>query len=196
MAIQFKSEKTIIEVLNGTKKDIIDNIQLLADDFKVKTGRTLNSGCSACVNEMVLTLKNIYQMTQFRFKRNAASYKDKKGDKTTISNSTMTDEKAIAFLKTDPERIGLFSEYPSNWKDLIKGAEETEEAKGKRLAIEAEMKAAEEAKENTAIDTDTTGGEALERDELMKIPLKELRQMYPDIKDTSISGFVDKVLAK
>ncbi len=109
---------TIIEILQGSKKEILANIDLLAEEYLKIKGKKLNKGCPACVIEMVLTLKNFYKMAQFKFKRHAASYKNKKGDKTTISNSTMTDEKAIAFLKTDPKRIELFSDYPSNWKKL------------------------------------------------------------------------------
>lgn len=146
MAIQLNSNMTVIQVLEGTNKEILANINLIEKDFFEKTGRKLNKGCSACVIEAVLTLKNHYKMTQFKFKRHAASYKNKKGDKTTISNSTMTDEKAIEFLKTKPSRIELFSEYPSNWNDLIEGKVETEKEKEARLAIEAERKAAEDAK--------------------------------------------------
>ena len=39
-------------------------------------------------------------MSKFKFKSPYAQYKNKKGDKYTISNSTMTDEKAIEFLST------------------------------------------------------------------------------------------------
>lgn len=148
---------TIIEILEGTEKVILANIELLAKDYLEKKGKRLNKGCPSCVTEMVLTLKNIYKMTNFKFKRHAASYKDKKGDKTTISNSTMTDEKALKFLKTNPRRIELFSDFPSNWKNLIKGEIETEAEKEVRLAVEAEaIEAAKAAaaKANAGIDTD------------------------------------------
>lgn len=138
MGLSFKSNMTIIEILEGTDKVILANIDLLAKDYLEKKGKKLNKGCSSCITEMVLTLKNYYKMTQFRFKRHAASYKNKKGDTTTISNSTMTDEKALKFLKTNPKRIELFSEFPSNWKELIKGKIETEAEKEVRLAAEAE----------------------------------------------------------
>jgi hypothetical protein len=154
MSIEFKSNTTIIEILEGTDQTILQNIDLLAKDYLDKKSKKLNKGCAACINEMVLTLKNYYKMTQFKFKRNAASYKNKKGDTTTISNSTMTDEKAIAFLKTNDKRISLFSEFPSNWKKLIKGEAETEEQKVARLAIAAEVKAAKDAKKK---DTKKTG---------------------------------------
>ena len=104
------SDEEIINILKGTDKEIIKNIDILAKLYLEHKGRKLNKGCSSCITEMLLTLKNIYQMVQFKFKRHAASYKNKKGDTTTISNSTMTDEKALKFLKTNPKRIDLFLE--------------------------------------------------------------------------------------
>ena len=166
-------------------------------------------------------------MTNFRFKRPTASYKNAKGDKTTISNATMTDEKALNFLKTNPERISLFSEYPSNWKKLIEGEIETEEQKEARIAAEAEKieakkgkekdkkktekkaekvvaeKTAEKVVEGASEKTETKTEEQKEenknseadRVELMKMSLSDLRKKYPEVKATSISAFVDKVLA-
>ena len=76
-------------------------------------------------------------MTNFEFKRERAQYKNKKGDKVTISNNTMTDERAIEFLKTNPKRIELFSKFPKGWKKMIKGEGETAEQTEARLAAEA-----------------------------------------------------------
>lgn len=196
MGFEFEEKKTIIEILEGTKKDILNNIDLLAKDYQKKTGKILNKGCPACINEMLLTLKNQYKMTQFKFKRHAASYKNKKGDKTTISNSTMTDEKAVDFLRTNPERIKLFSEYPSSWETLlIEGvSSETDAEMEIRIAAEAEAKAVAEAKENNEDVSSETDAEKLSYDELMKIPLKDLRKQYPEIKATSIKEFVDQIL--
>lgn len=36
-----------------------------------------------------------------------------------ISQNNSTDELCIEFLKANPNRISLFSEYPENWKTLI-----------------------------------------------------------------------------
>lgn len=41
------------------------------------------------------------------------------GDGQFISPSNATDEVCIEFLKANPNRISLFSEYPENWKSLI-----------------------------------------------------------------------------
>lgn len=138
---------SIIEILEGQKQDILKNIELLASDYFDKTGRQVCRSCPSDINYMILSLKNIYRMTQFKFKRHAAQYKNAKGDKTTISNGNLTDEKAIEFLRTNPARISLFAVYPSNWETiLIDGAKkETPKQLKARLAAEAELQAANEA---------------------------------------------------
>jgi hypothetical protein len=148
MGFEFNNKQmTIPEILEGTKKDIVANIDLLAKVYLEKTGRKVCRTCPSDINYMILSLKNIYKMTQFKFKRHAAQYKVKKGDKTTISNATLTDEKAVEFLRENPERISLFMTFPSNWEQLlVDGADaETEEEKNARIAAEAEAEAAAEA---------------------------------------------------
>lgn len=61
-------------------------------------------------------------MSQFRFK-NERTIVTGVGKHRNISNHSMTDEKAIAFLKANPNRIVMFSQFPDNWKELISGAE-------------------------------------------------------------------------
>lgn len=192
MGFVIDKQKSIIEILNGSKKEIQSNLDRLAKDYQIKTGRKVCKTCPSDIQYMILTLKNIYKMTQFKFKKANAHYKNKIGDKVTINNGNMTDEKALEFLKTNPERIRLFSHYPSNWKDLISGKEETEEQKANRLAAEAE---AEAAKENNKNNDNDNGSEKPNKEDLLKMSLKELREKYPDIKATSINAFVEKVLA-
>lgn len=205
---------TVEEILKGSDKLILENIDLLARIYLEKKGKKLNRSCPSCVSEMVLTLKNIYNMTKFKFKRNAASYKNKKGDKKTISNSTMTDAKAIAFLKTDPKRIDLFSDYPSNWKKLIKGEVETPEEEVSRIAAEAEALEVEKAKKIESAEKkeeipaekkpevkeeekpEVSEVPAEKKEDLLKLSLKKLRVKYPKIKATSINDFVEKILAE
>ena len=112
-----------------------------------KTGRKVCRSCPSDVNYMILSLKNLYNMCQFKFKKHSAQYKNMKGDKVTISNATMTDKSAVEFLRTNPERISLFAVYPSNWETLlIPGSKkETKKAKEARLIIEAELKAKADA---------------------------------------------------
>lgn len=149
-SVNEKKELTIFEILSGNENVILSNIDILAKDYLEKKGKKLNKGCSSCINEMILTLKNYYNMTQFKFKKHAASYKNKKGDTTTISNATMTDEKAIEFLRTNPERIVLFSDFPENWEQLLIADLENDEETEKRIAIEAEKKAIKDSKKTVA----------------------------------------------
>ncbi len=46
-------------------------------------------------------------------------YRIKIGEAGTISNSQMTNDLAIKFLKVAPSRIKLFSRYPDNWEELL-----------------------------------------------------------------------------
>lgn len=109
----------MLEILKGSKKDIKKNIKLLALDYKEKTGRVVCLSCPSDIQYMISSLKTIYKMKNFEFTKEFAQYKNKKGDKTTISNATMTDKKAIEFLKTNPKRISLFKTFPKNWEELV-----------------------------------------------------------------------------
>jgi hypothetical protein len=129
----------MLAILSAPKRVVQKNLKALADDYKEKTGRVVCLSCPSDIQFMISSLKQFYKMVNFEFKKNAAQYKNAKGDKTTISNNTMTDEKAIEFLKTNPERIRLFSKFPENWKELIEGEQLTEE--------ELQAKAAEQAAE-------------------------------------------------
>lgn len=174
MILTTEDEK-VIEILKGNDKLIFKNIDLLAKIYSDKLEKKVNRTCPSCVRVMILTLKNFYKMVNFRFKRPAASYKNAKGDKTTISNSTMTDEKALIFLKTNPERIKLFSEFPSNWRKLIKGEIETEEQKEARIAGEAEaIEAAKQAAEaaNAGLTEEETVEEIVSKDNPSEEELK------------------------
>ena len=204
----------MLKILNGTNEEIRKNIDILAKDYLEKTGRTVCRTCPSDIQYMILSLKNIYKMTNFSFKKHAVQYKNKKGDKTTISNNTMTDAKAIEFLKTNPKRISLFGTFPKNWKKIIKGEAETSEQIESRLAIEAELAAAEAANDSSNNSSDETEEEKQNREnaeaeaaaiadaegssgneaKLMKMSLKDLRAKYPEVRATSIKKFVDKVL--
>lgn len=185
----------MLKILNASKTIIKSNLQLLAKDYKEKTGRVVCLTCPSDIAYMLSTLKTIYKMTNFAFKREKAQYKNKKGDRTTISNNIMTDEKAIEFLKTNPERISLFSKFPENWEEVIKGTAKTS------AQIEAEAQVEEAT--NAAIKAAEEGVDLLKEDcpeciekrkELSKMKLADLRLKYPEVKDTSIKGFIEKVL--
>jgi hypothetical protein len=63
----------------------------------------------------------------FQLKKPQVIYKLEKGSSRTISNSKMTDELAIKFLKINEDRIKLFSKYPENWLELIQDEDEEDD---------------------------------------------------------------------
>lgn len=90
-------------------------------------GRDVCTSCPGSINEMILTLKRKYEMSQFTIKGNKY-YRLSKDSSKTINNNIITDDLAIEFLKIDPNRIKLFEVYPDNWKELV-GVEEEKEDK-------------------------------------------------------------------
>lgn len=107
-------------------------------------------------------------MSNFRIKKNGYYRLSKESGKT-INNNIITDELAIEFLQINPERITLFESYPENWKELISKPE------------------AEAVVEETMED-------GVERELLMEMKMYELREKYPDIKETSKDGFITAIL--
>jgi len=72
--------------------------------------------------EGLKAMKN-QQECDFRLKTNGAlpmSF----GSSETISNVSMTNDKALKFLKANKNRINLFSKYPENWKELFETSTE------------------------------------------------------------------------
>lgn len=184
-------------LLLSDDKTIAANIKVLAKDYKDKTGRKMCTTCPSSIIFAILTLKNLYKMTAFKFKL-SRHYKDKKGAKVTISNANVTNESAIAFLKTNPERIKLFSEFPSNWKKLVDGTAtiETPEQEEARFAIEAEIKAAGEDSETKEPIKPSQPKKALvdmNRKELSEQPFKDIRAAFPNHTARSKESILDKI---
>ncbi|MDH6354492.1 hypothetical protein M2132_000820 [Dysgonomonas sp. PH5-45] len=81
------------------------------------------TSCGRCYNdafiEMYTTLKKhgLRPMSKFRLCNGvvlqSARFKE------IVTNANMTDQIALLWLKDNPHRIGLFSRYPENWKELI-----------------------------------------------------------------------------
>ncbi len=163
---------TVEDVLKLNDTEILKYIDVLADEYKKRTGKKVCRTCSSSLRAMVIELKNIYQVINFKFKRAIAQYKNKPTDSVSISNSNITDEKAIEFLKTNPDRISLFSSYPQNWKELI--GIETVEDTAKNTAIEAEIQALRASYE--------------------AMTMKELKAKFPDITERRKSDFIDAIL--
>lgn len=170
--------------------------------------------------------------SQFEFKKKYGHYKNKKGDPFTINNGNMTDAKAVEFLRTNPERIELFSRYPENWKEIVDGSAELPD--GETVSSEIESEALKEAElvANVSVvagsgekepvkeeepepepeveeEPEEKGEEVVDnkeevfssedgfeekRESLMRMKLKDLRELYPDIKATSITDFVNAAI--
>jgi len=115
---------------------------------------------------MRIALLKHFKMTDYQLKKPFGIYKINKKDSKegTISNASMTNEKAERFLSLRPERIDLFSKYPEDWN---------EEKTGDQTVVE---------------DTDPTFAE------LMKVPFPELKEQYPSIEETNKPKFVKQVL--
>ncbi len=175
----------MLAILSAPKEVIQKNLKALADDYKEKTGRVVCLSCPSDIQFMISSLKQFYKMVNFEFKKNAAQYKNAKGDKTTISNNTMTDEKAIEFLKTNPERIALFSKFPENWMELIEGEQLTEEELQAKAAEQAAELEAANALKNANADGTGEGQVDLidsieEQGKINEIEVNELENLSPE----------------
>jgi len=75
--------------------------------------------CTSCKKkkEMAVELP-VENTSQFKM-RNTGVHQISFGSGSMISNSNMTDELAILFLKENPNRISLFEIFPENWKDFL-----------------------------------------------------------------------------
>ena len=91
----------------------------IISDYKDKLGRDVCRSCATDIQFMISSLKRYYMTSQFEFTQTFVMYKIQKGEPETISNDTMTDDKAIRFLQVNPDRIRVFSKYPENWEELI-----------------------------------------------------------------------------
>ena len=75
--------------------------------------------CTSCKKKTTITDENSSQnSSQFKM-RNTGVHQISFGSGNMISNSNMTDELAIIFLKENPNRITLFEVFPENWKDSL-----------------------------------------------------------------------------
>jgi len=165
------------EILKLPQSQLKLHIKELAEDYYVNYGRRVCTSCPSDINNMLITLRKHYKMTNFEFKKLNGIYKMKQGGSVTISNKSMTDEIALEFLSINKERISLFSKYPENWEELLDNP--TVEPKVDVEPIHLE--------ETPIIQSDL-------RDELSKYKMQELREMYPDIKATSKEDFITLVL--
>lgn len=119
---------TIQDILKLDNSQIGVHINELANDYYKLTNNTICKSCKADIHKMLNHLKKHYSVVNFQLRKPNVIYKLQTGSPITISNSVMTDELAIEFLKINPERIKLFSMYPSNWDAEILENEPKKEA--------------------------------------------------------------------
>ncbi len=87
-------------------------------------------GCSSCKDKFPtyyqkLSTDGVDKLTmktsgQFKLRTNIGVLQINFGDGKFISPQNCADEICIEFLRANPNRISLFSDYPANWKELIK----------------------------------------------------------------------------
>lgn len=114
-------------------------------------------------------------MSNFRFKKQAIYKLNGKGSGN-ISNTNMTDEKAVAFLKGNPARIKMFSQFPENWKEMLEGAE----AVINESSTQGEDKLTDQVEDS--LEDVKKPCTPCERKRLEKMKMNELKETYPDIK--------------
>lgn len=177
---------TIIDILDSNDTVIKANIKILADDYSEKLNKKACLTCPTGARVMISELKLFYKMSQFEFLQPKAQYKNTQTSKTTISNSTMSDEKAVAFIKAGikdkKKREKLFKTLPSNWKQMIeKGFDyESKDEKSKRLEVEAELK-----------QVDSEEGEKKETSELLTI--EKAREMFPGVEGDTVGEILKRL---
>ena len=87
--------------------------------FREFVGRSCSRCYADAFIEMYTTFKKygLRPMPNFKLKRGivvkSASYAE------VITNSNLTDEMAVKWLKDNPKRIDLFEVYPHDWEQLI-----------------------------------------------------------------------------
>jgi hypothetical protein len=115
----------------------LSSLSILLTWYEQQTGEKVN--CPSCEGERARIMSQIIRYismrknngmkvtSQFKLKSNNA-YPVKFGSSEFISNANMTDEKAIAFLSENPNRIQIFAEVPESYVNPHKSVEVKSEA--------------------------------------------------------------------
>lgn len=179
-------------------KDFKDLLKQDIEDFQIIYQDTFGSKfCGSCRGQAEIAYQKLkkYQMAdQFKFKKNAAIYRMEQGTSETIHNGNITGHTALKFLSIKPSRIDLFSQYPDTWQTDI--ADYFEDVVVDVVAPETKDQDQDQVHDKECECDDCQEQEqADKRKELESWKLAELRELYPEIKDVSKDGFIDKVLA-
>tara|TARA_R110000822_G_scaffold75692_3_gene182108 strand:+ start:452 stop:847 length:396 start_codon:yes stop_codon:yes gene_type:complete len=109
-------------------------------------------------------------MEKFRLKKNGHKF-PLGGGKGFISNTDMTDEKAILFLSQNPARVKLFSKCPEDWQSLKESKQVDLEDSIKEIETEAEELEVEDPISKLRRELKSTSMTVL-REEYSEIPTK------------------------
>lgn len=119
-------------------------IKELASLYFATFGKRMKVGCGACYQKSYIELKQKLNFKKMktentcRFKLRVSSIRAF-GSNSSYTNETLTEEIAIKYLKQNINRISQFSEYPSDYLELVNGK------KSEKITILEEPK--EEVKE-------------------------------------------------
>lgn len=124
------SIEQLAEIANNWRAADLSSLSILISWYKNQTGKILD--CPNCegkkqryFSDVIAYLSAIKSSgmkvtTDWKLKTNNA-YPMEFGGGEFISNASMTDEKAIRFLKENPNRIKIFQSFPSDWQQRIGG---------------------------------------------------------------------------
>jgi hypothetical protein len=176
------------EILSLPFKEITknENLKVVAKYYKDELGLDVCLSCRGSLLQMITTIKKEIEMTNFELKGNKY-YRVSQEDNRVINNNIMSDELALDFLKVDLTRIRFFAKYPSDWEALINApVEEVVEDASEEVSEEVSEDATEDKVEDSP---------SLERESLREYKMKELRDLYPDVKQ-SFGGTKDDFITE
>jgi hypothetical protein len=118
------------EIANNWKAADLGSLSILANWYNSQTGAEMP--CMNCqgkkdryFSQVIAYVSKVKSTgmkvtTDWKLKSNNA-YPMAFGSGDFISNASMTEDKAIAFLKQNPNRIQIFAAYPTDWQQRIGG---------------------------------------------------------------------------
>lgn len=186
--------QTIKELL---KKDDKESRRQLLKYYSTKNNVNVCTTCPGVIETVLQKLRNMTNKSKFSLMKDSVIYRIEKGKPGTISNKTMTDEKAIAFLTVRPDRIDLFDTL--DWDkighlyDLTEFGYPREE---EEAPLEDNTPLLSDDKQEDDIEYQEEEEDCLEcRKESLELhKMHELREMFPDIKAVSKEEFINKVI--
>lgn len=186
--------QTIKELL---KKDDKSSRKQLLEFYRKEFNVKVCTTCPGVIETVLQKLKNMVNESKFALIKDSVIYRIEKGKAGTISNKTMTDEKAIAFLTVRPERIDLFDR--TDWDKIGHLYDLTEfgyPKEDQEELLEATTPLLSEDNQEDHEESQEVEEDCLEcrRETLELHKMQELREMFPNIKAVSKEEFINKVI--